>query len=104
MTRLKTLRPRLAPAPARGWAPDTVRGSRQARGYGAEWERLRAEVMRRDERLCQPCLKAGRVTPGTECDHIVPKSQGGKDELSNLQSICSTCHRAKTSQETRGPR
>lgn len=103
MTRLKTLRPRLAPAPARGWAPDAVRGSRQARGYGAEWERLRAEAMRRDERLCQPCLAAGRTTPGTQVDHVTPKAYGGTDDLANLQTICDACHRSKTARESRGP-
>ncbi|ANB33257.1 hypothetical protein A6024_03660 [Rhodovulum sulfidophilum] len=31
--------------------------------------------MQRDSWLCQPCLRRGRVTPATECDHVVPKAQ-----------------------------
>ena len=32
----------------------------------------------------------------TEVDHVLPKAKGGTDDLKNLQSICSACHRAKT--------
>ena len=103
MTRLKTLKPRLAPAAApRGWKSDAVRGTRQERGYGAAWERLRAQVLKRDEHLCQPCLKAGRPTVGTQVDHRIPKSQGGTDDLANLQTICLACHKAKTARESTG--
>ncbi len=28
-------------------------------------------------------------------DHIIPKSKGGKDHLSNLQTMCSPCNEAK---------
>ena len=34
-----------------------------------------------------------------ECDHIVPVSQGGSDDMSNLATICTECHRDKTSKE-----
>lgn len=66
--------------------------SRHARGYGKDWTRLRQQAMTRDRRLCQPCLHAGRVTPATEVDHIVPKAKGGTDEMGNLQAICGPCH------------
>lgn len=102
MARVTCLRPRLAPAPAGGWKPDAVRGSRQSRGYGAEWERLRARILERDDGLCQPCLRAGRPTPGNQVDHVVPKSQGGTDDPANLQAICDACHREKTARESRG--
>ncbi|MCW1431386.1 HNH endonuclease [Novosphingobium sp. JCM 18896] len=52
--------------------------------------------MRRDGRLCQPCLRKRIVTPATEVDHVIPKAKGGKDELSNCQAICGPCHQAKT--------
>jgi 5-methylcytosine-specific restriction enzyme A len=79
------------------WKHD--RRSRHERGYGSDWDKLRKQAMDRDFWLCQPCKRKGRLTPATECDHITPKSQGGKDVLSNLQAICTDCHRAKTAKE-----
>ena len=78
-----------------GWAPDRERGTKQERGYGAEWERIRAEVLRRDRWLCQVC----RLADATEVDHVAPKALGGTDEPGNLQAICNRCHRAKTARD-----
>lgn len=80
--------------PNGGWKHD--KRSRHERGYGAAWDKLRRRVLIRDKHLCQPCLRVQRVTPAREVDHITPKAQGGTDDESNLQSICPTCHRAKT--------
>ncbi|RBO52972.1 HNH endonuclease [Rhodovulum sp. BSW8] len=75
------------------------RPSASERGYGRGWKALRKRVMQRDSWLCQPCLRTGRVTPATECDHVVPKAQGGTDDEGNLQAICADCHKAKTERE-----
>lgn len=98
MTRLRCLKPALAQSNPGGWKPDAVRGSRQARGYGAEWERRREEVLFRDHGMCRRCL----ATQNLEVDHVVPKSMGGGDNLENLQILCTTCHRQKTSRESGG--
>ena len=74
------------------WSTQT----RQQRGYGAQWDKLRKQVLRRDAYLCRPCLADDRLTSATEVDHIVPKAKGGTDTPSNLQAICRACHRAKT--------
>lgn len=34
-----------------------------------------------------------------ECDHIIPLSMGGKDDLRNTQTMCITCHYEKTKKE-----
>ncbi len=73
--------------------------SSHARGYGAQWRRLRELVLSRDAWLCQPCLRAGRICLGAEVDHILSKSNGGTDDMGNLQSICKPCHEAKTLEE-----
>lgn len=73
--------------------------SRQARGYGRDWERLRAAALARDMHLCQICARAGIVTPATQVDHITPKARGGGDTLDNTQSVCEPCHKDKTAQE-----
>lgn len=70
--------------------------SRQARGYGRAWDKLRILVLARDKHLCQPCRRAGRVTAATAVDHLIPKAKGGTDDISNLQAICGPCHRAKS--------
>lgn len=78
---------------------DDRRGTAAERGYGHSWAKLRARIMRRDAGLCQPCLQVGRVMPAHQVDHVVPKTAGGTDAESNLQAICTTCHKAKTSRE-----
>jgi hypothetical protein len=62
-------------------------------------KRLRAEVLDRNGFTCQMCgLTPGDIDPGTgrkvrlHLGHIVDKSLGGKDELSNLRALCSTCN------------
>ena len=70
--------------------------SSKSRGYGAAWVKLRAVILRRDCGLCQVCLAKGRVTAGTQVDHIVSKAQGGTDDDDNLQTICRDCHATKT--------
>lgn len=76
------------------------RGSRQSRGYGAAWDRIRPQIMKRDNHLCQPCKRKGRATPAREVDHIIPKALGGDDHPDNLEAICTPCHKVKTKIET----
>lgn len=73
--------------------------SRHDRGYGASWDKLRKAALIRDKYLCQYCLPKGRVTPATEVDHRKPKAKGGTDDLANLASTCTPCHRDKTARE-----
>ena len=60
---------------------------------------LRAQVLDRNGFTCQMCgLTPGELDPGTgrkvhlHIGHIVDKILGGKDELSNLRSLCSACN------------
>jgi 5-methylcytosine-specific restriction enzyme A len=76
------------------------RGTRQQRGYGAEWDRLRLVILKRDKYLCQVCLRKGIVTSCNIVDHIVPKAEHGTDDPGNLQSICRPCHQEKTLAES----
>lgn len=73
--------------------------SRHARGYGTEWVKARDRILKRDAYMCQPCLTAGRPTPATQVDHIIPKAKGGTDDPDNLQAICTDCHDAKSARE-----
>lgn len=86
------------PRPARKVSNWSKRESRQARGYGRAHDLMRARVLR-EEPLCQPCHRAGRVSASSIADHIVPKAEGGGDERENYQGICHPCHVAKTARE-----
>jgi len=61
--------------------------------------RIRAQVLDRNGFTCQMCgLTPGDVDPATgrkvrlHIGHIKDKSLGGKDELTNLRALCSTCN------------
>lgn len=56
---------------------------------------IRFEVFKRDSFRCQYC---GRSAPDVilEVDHIVPVSEGGKNDLLNLVTSCRDCNRGKT--------
>lgn len=104
--KLPTLKSRIPSLckPSQGWA-DERRGTAKERGYGWAWTKLRNVVMQRDHGLCQPCKRRGDVALAQAVDHITPKSQGGTDDLSNLQAICDgpgSCHQAKTQAESQG--
>lgn len=77
---------------------NSTRSTRQARGYGAEWQRTRLAILERDCYLCQcpECQAKGRVREAQEVDHIVPIAFGGTDEPSNLRAVNKQCHRRIT--------
>ena len=60
--------------------------------YPPGWYAIRKEVIRRDDGLCQPCLKQGIRTPGSDVHHTISLRKGGTNELDNLVYICQPCH------------
>ena len=72
----------------------------EQQGYGIAWKRLRQVVIRRDQGLCQQCKRDGKIRSGTDVDHIVAKSRGGTDDMSNLELLCRSCHASKTARES----
>ena len=57
-------------------------------------KKIRFEVFKRDGFQCAYCGKSPpEVT--LECDHIEPKSKGGKDDINNLLTACFDCNRGK---------
>ena len=75
--------------------------SRRAGGNGWEWDRIKKKILNRDGFLCQECLSNGVSKLAREVDHILPRAEGGGDELSNLQSLCYSCHKTKTKRDTK---
>lgn len=54
---------------------------------------LRWEVFKRDDFRCRGCGSRDNL----RADHIIPESQRGPTELSNLQTLCATCNSRKGS-------
>jgi Restriction endonuclease len=75
------------------------RGSSTARGYGAAWRRLRAEL------IGKWVAEYGYVCPGWQrpshtareltLDHVIPLSKGGASHPDNLRVLCKSCNSAK---------
>lgn len=57
--------------------------------------KLRHECFKRDNYTCKEC-GANNKENVLHADHILPVSQGGKDELDNLQTLCEKCNLAKS--------
>ncbi len=55
---------------------------------------VRKYVFERDNYCCQSCGKTNEETQLT-IDHIIPLAKGGSNDLSNLQTLCFKCNRAK---------
>ncbi len=77
-------------------APPTKSNISFSRSISAK---LRAEVLDRNGFTCQMCgLTPGEIDPETgrkarlHIGHIVDKNIGGREELSNLRTLCSTCN------------
>ncbi len=91
--RIPTFRPpRFSP---RGEARPTA----AARGYcSAAWRRTRLAVIARDQGICQLC---GLLVVGSpDIDHIVEKSKGGTEAMSNLRTACKACHSKRTARDS----
>ena len=72
--------------------------------------RLRAAVLDRNGFTCQSCgITPGELDPHTNrparlhIGHIKDKNLGGKDELTNLRALCSTCNQGAKNITTEKP-
>ena len=91
--------PNVQPCAAHSRRPWAGRGSARARGYNAEHDRIRRELIN-GVTLCGYCKK--RIAMAL--DHRVPLSQGGRSERSNYVPACGRCHNEKTAREANAAR
>lgn len=63
--------------------------------YTSNWKELSDAVKERDNYTCIRCSEKGFKAGGKEylnAAHIISKFYGGKDEMSNLETVCLFCH------------
>ena len=75
--------------------------AREERTKTVEWKHLRRIVYERDKWCCVVCRVHCRNSGGKnktiQCHHIVPVRYGGSDDISNLASVCVSCHKRQES-------
>jgi len=74
--------------------PSVVRLVRFVRFRRREAKFSRRNVYARDHYKCQYCGKRF-VSDELTCDHVVPRSRGGKASWNNIVTCCVTCNRRK---------
>lgn len=63
-----------------------------------DWFELRERVLARDNRKCRFCGMSEEEhkeenSASLDIHHIIPREDGGEDQLSNLVALCRSCHR-----------
>lgn len=92
-------------SPKRPWQPERKAQGRRIRQnaafyQGKHWKIARKMALDRDEGLCVKCLEFGFYVEAKVVDHKTPINEGGAEyELSNLQSLCDSCHNSKSGKE-----
>jgi len=65
--------------------------------YPPDWDTRRIAVLQRDSYTCSNCgvrsgPYGGDSAPPLHVHHVVPLSDGGSNRLSNLTTLCESCH------------
>ena len=58
-----------------------------------DWSQIRQQVLLRDGYRCLSC-RVKVTSAQADIHHLLPRSMGGSDELSNLITLCDGCHAA----------
>lgn len=61
--------------------------------------KVRLEALARCLGYCEGCTRKLWDSSDYHYDHIIPDQLGGEPILSNVQVLCKTCHKSKTSGE-----
>ena len=68
--------------------------SAEDRGYGPQWRVMSRQVITQAGQ-CERCGTRGDNINPLTADHVVSRTDGGSDDLSNLICLCRTCNSAK---------
>jgi 5-methylcytosine-specific restriction protein A len=79
---------------------EASRPNANERGYCSKaWKAKRLQVLTRDGYQCQDCGRIVDQPRQAHVDHIVARGAGGTDELSNLRTLCASCHSSRTARD-----
>lgn len=74
--------------------------STSTRRMPPDWHRQRGRIRKRDGHQCTEQINGQRCPePGDHVDHIMPASQGGTEDDTNLRTLCAWHHGQKSSRE-----
>ena len=68
-------------------------------GKHPEMPTQKAKLLKKQKGKCSHCGLYFKDGDMMETDHIIPKSQGGKNEMKNLQLLHRHCHDEKTTND-----
>ena len=85
---------------------DERRGTSTQRGYNGAWRKARMFYLAAHQLCeCDECRAAGRATPSTVVDHIIPHRGNYElfwDSKNNWMAMSARCHNLKTVKEDGG--
>lgn len=68
-----------------------------ARGYGADWQRIRAAFLQKHPWCSDPFgVHGSELVRAVDVDHKIPLNSGGTNDEMNLDGLCHSCHSRKT--------
>lgn len=88
-------------------APAESRGERGGRRFAhlyktKRWQKLRAEILKRDMYICQLCGATGAVAGKLVCDHVRGHPETETEEMfwaGPFQCVCFKCHNTTRARE-----
>lgn len=72
--------------------PSGDRRARRPNGKALSWNKTRVRCKDRADGRCEARVAPGCPGVGQQAHHIVLRSRGGSDDLSNLMWLCHLCH------------
>ncbi|GLV54750.1 hypothetical protein KDH_15970 [Dictyobacter sp. S3.2.2.5] len=73
-------------------------------GHHPDLPANKAKLLKQQQGKCAKCGLYFKDGDLLEIDHIIPKSQGGKDEYKNMQLLHRHCHDQKTAEDSSAAR
>lgn len=77
----------------RDWMVSTASIAMRRESHGQLSAKVRLAVFFRDKATCQECELVDESLQELHVHHVLPRAQGGTNEIENLKTLCCDCHR-----------